>query len=155
MQNRSMNFNYSASSPVKILVVDDYPNAAALLARSLSRLDSRLEVVPATSAHQALECVKKGAVDILITDMNMPEMTGLELIEKLQECSQGTPIVSFLITASNTQELKSKARELSVREVLHKPVPPQIISELVHQALQEIEQLGSRQELSMKESNLP
>ena len=133
-----MSLHTSASPTVKILVVDDYPNAADLLARSLSRLDARLGVVSATSAHQALECVKKGAVDILITDMDMPEMTGLELIERLQEYSQGTPIVSLLITASHTQELKIKAGELNVREVFHKPVHPERICEIISRVLEEM-----------------
>jgi CheY-like chemotaxis protein len=138
MQNDCMNFDKSGSSIIKVLVVDDYPNAAALLARSLSRLDARLEVIAATSAQSSLEHVQNGAVDILITDMDMPEMTGLELIERLQECSEGTPIISFLITASDTQELKSKARELQVREVLHKPIHPERICEVISRVLEEI-----------------
>jgi len=139
MQNSRMNFNNSVSSPVKILVVDDYPNAATLLARSLSRLGSRIEVVSATSALQALECVQDGAADIVITDMDMPGMTGLELIEKLQKNPTGNRIVSFLITASNTQELKIKARELNVREVLHKPVPPERICQIISRVLEDID----------------
>lgn len=138
MQNCGMNLHNSAVLSVKILVVDDYPNSAALLARSLSRLDPRLEVVPATSARQALECVQNGAVDILITDMDMPEITGLELIERLQECSHGTPIVSLLITASHTQELKIKARELNVRQVFHKPVHPERVCQVISGVLEEI-----------------
>ena len=132
-----MSLHTSASPTVKILVVDDYPNVADLLARSLSRLDDRLVVIAASSARQALQCMKKSAVDILITDMDMPEITGLELIERLQECSEGTPIISFLITASDTQELKSKARELQVREVLRKPVHPERICEVISRVLEE------------------
>ena len=139
MQNRGMNFNYSASSPVKILVVDDYPNAAALLARSLSRLDSRVEVVSATSALQALECVQDSAADIVITDMDMPEMTGLELIEKLQEHPAGSRIVSVLFTASRAPELETRARHLNVREVLHKPVHPERVCQIVNQVLEEMD----------------
>ena len=137
MQNCGMRLHTSASPTVKILVVDDYPNAAALLARSLSRLDARLKVVSTISAYQALEYVKKDAVDILITDMDMPEMTGLELIERLLECSQEAPIVSFLITASHTQELKIKAHELNVMEVFHKPVHPERICEVISRVLEE------------------
>lgn len=139
MQNSGMNFNYSASSPVKILVVDDYPNAATLLARSLSRLDARLEVVPVTSAHQALQCVEDGTAQILITDMDMPEMTGLELIEKLQERPAGRPIVSVLFTASHAPELETRARHLNVREVLHKPVHPERVCQIVNQVLEEMD----------------
>ena len=138
MQNECMNSNKSESSIIKVLVVDDYPNAAALLARSLSRLDARLGVVAVTSAQQALNCIQNGAVDILITDMDMPEMTGLELIEGLQECAQGAPVVSFLITASYTQEFKIKARELNVREIFHKPVHPERICEVISRVLEEI-----------------
>jgi CheY-like chemotaxis protein len=133
-----MSLHISTSPTVKILVVDDYPNAANLLARSLSRLDARLEVVAATRARQALEYVKKDAVDILITDMDMPEMTGLELIERLQKGSQGTLIISFLITASHTQDLRVKACELNVREVFHKPVHPERICEVISRVLEEI-----------------
>jgi two-component system response regulator YesN len=97
-------------------------------------------VISATSTRQALECFQNGAVHIVITDMDMPEMTGLELIQKLQEHSAGVQIVSFLITASDTQELKSRARDLHVREVLHKPVHPEKISEVVRRALEEMKQ---------------
>ena len=68
---------------VKILVVDDHPNTATTLARAISQISSRVEVFSATSGGEALEVVKAGAADILITDMIMPEMTGLELIEQL------------------------------------------------------------------------
>ena len=139
MQNCGMNLHNSASSPVKILVVDDYPNTASLLARSLSRLDARLEVLSATSAQQALERLQNNAIDILITDMDMPDMTGLELIERLQEHSAGSSIVSFLITASHTVELKNKARELNVRDVLQKPVYPERICDVISRVLEGID----------------
>ena len=139
MQNSVMNSNYSASSPAKILVVDDYPNAAALLARSLARLDSRVEVMSATSALQALECVQDSAVDIVITDMDMPDITGLELIEKLQEHPAGRPIVSVLFTASHAPELEIRARHLNVREVLHKPIHPERVCQIISQVLEEME----------------
>jgi len=139
MQNSGMNFNYATSSPVKILVVDDYPNAAALLARSLARLDSSVEVVSATNALQALKCVEDGTPHILITDMDMPGMTGLELIEKLQEHPAGSRIVSVLFTASHAPELETRARHLNVREVLHKPVHPERVCQIVSQVLEEMD----------------
>jgi len=138
MQNYGMNLHNSIPRKVKILVVDDYPNTASLLARSLLRLDTRLEVVTATSAQQALDCVRNGPVDILITDMDMPEMSGLELIEKLQGYPAGTRLISFLISASHTQELKIRAREKNVREVFHKPVHPEKIGKVVRSALEEM-----------------
>jgi len=123
---------------VKILVVDDYPNSAAFLARSISKLGSKVKVISAASAYQALECVQDGVTDIVITDMDMPGMTGLELIEKLQEHPEGHQIISFLISASDAPELKINARNLHVREVFHKPVHPERICEVISRVLEEI-----------------
>jgi CheY-like chemotaxis protein len=77
-------------------------------------------------------------VDVLITDMDMPEMTGLELIEELQKQTLGHPTFSFLITASPAPGLKIAARHLNVREVLSKPVPVQRVCQIVSRALEEM-----------------
>jgi CheY-like chemotaxis protein len=139
MQNNDMTLNNPSLSPVKILVVDDYPNSAALLARSISKLGPKVQVISATSASQALECVQDGITDIVITDMDMPGMTGLELIKKLQEYPEGSQIISFLISASDTPELKINARSLHVREILHKPVHPERICQIISRVLEEID----------------
>jgi CheY-like chemotaxis protein len=138
-QNCGMNSRNFALPLIKILVVDDYPNTASLLARSLLRLDARVEVISAMSAQQALDRVQNGTVQIVITEMDMPELTGLELIQSLQERSAGNLIISFLITASPTQELRSKARELKVREVFHKPVSPEKVCQIVSRVLEEMQ----------------
>jgi CheY-like chemotaxis protein len=139
MQNSGMNYHNPSPPPVKILVVDDYPNTAALLARSIARLGARVDVVSATSGRQALEHAQDCGPDILITDMDMPDMTGLELIEKLREHPRGKLVVSFLVTSSYASELKIRARELNVREVLHKPAPPERVCQIISQVLEEIE----------------
>jgi two-component system, sensor histidine kinase and response regulator len=149
MQNSSMNFRNSISSPAQILVVDDHPHTAALLARALSQLGPQVNVVSATSGQQALECAEKDAVDILITDMNMPGMTGLELIEQLQQRPEGGPVVSFLISAGHAPGMRLESHRLQIREVLYKPIHPQRMRELVREALQEIEQRGSYEELEI------
>jgi len=131
----------TVDSPVKILVVDDHPNTAATLARAISQLGSKVEVVSATSGNEALKYVKDRAADILITDMIMPEMTGLELIEKLQNHPAGRPTFSFLITAYDVPGLKVTARRLKVKEVIVKPVHPERICQIVTQAMQEMNQV--------------
>src|SRR5215212_10623934 len=77
------------SSPVRILVVDDHAGTATTLARALAQLGPGVDVIPATSGEEALERVKHVAADILITDMIMSEMTGLAIIEKLQNPPAG------------------------------------------------------------------
>ena len=143
MQNSSMENGQNlsiADSQVKILVVDDHPNTADMLARVLSRLGSHVDVISATSGHEALQHVENSAVDILITDLMMPEMSGLELIEKLNEEPSQQPTISFLITAHDMAEFMDTAERLNVKQVITKPIHPESICEIVSQAMDELEQ---------------
>ena len=131
--------NTSALPAIKILVVDDHPNTAATLARALSVLGPRVDISSATSGVQALSYVNHDAVDILITDMIMPEMTGLELIEKLQNHPAGRPTFSFLVTAYEVPGLKVSARRLKVKDVILKPVHPERICQIISSAIEEMD----------------
>jgi signal transduction histidine kinase/DNA-binding response OmpR family regulator len=124
---------------IKILVVDDHPSTAQTLARAISQIGPRVEVSSATSGLQALEYAKDDGVDILITDMIMPEMTGLELIEQLQKQPLRKPTYSFLITAYEVPGLQVSARRLKVRDIINKPVHPERICQIVSQSIQEMD----------------
>jgi len=118
--------------------VDDHPNTANMLARAISRLGSHVEVVSATSGVEALQHVEDGAADILITDMMMPEMTGMELIETLNDTPSLTPAVTFLLTAHDSAGVREIARRLNVKEVIAKPAHPEQICELISQTVDEL-----------------
>jgi signal transduction histidine kinase/DNA-binding response OmpR family regulator len=124
---------------IKILVVDDHPSTAQTLARAISQIGPRVEVYSATSGLQALDYARDSSLDILITDMIMPEMTGLELIEQLQKGAAGRPTYSFLITAYEVPGLQVSARRLKVKDIINKPVHPERICQIVSQSIQEMD----------------
>ncbi len=128
------------SDQVRILVVDDHPNTANTLARALAQLGPGVDVTSATSGRDALEKVQNKGVDILFTDMIMPEMTGLELIEKMQHHPGGRPSFTYLVTAYDVPGLKITAQRLKVNEVIVKPVRPERICQIATQAMQEMNQ---------------
>jgi len=138
MQNSGMENRQSHDSPFKVLVVDDHPNTAHMLARAISRLGSHVEAIPATSGLEALQHMEDRAADILITDMMMPEMTGIELIEKLNDNPSISPSVTYLLTAHDSVGVREIAQRLNVREVLSKPAHPEQICELVSQTIYEL-----------------
>jgi signal transduction histidine kinase/DNA-binding response OmpR family regulator len=122
-------------SVARILVVDDHPNTATTLARAISQLGDGVEVVSATSGKEAIEYANGGAFDVLITDMMMPGINGLELIERLQAHPGGRPTHNILITAYDVPGLKESARRLKVNEVIIKPVRPEHIYQIVSNIL--------------------
>jgi signal transduction histidine kinase/DNA-binding response OmpR family regulator len=122
---------YPGNEPIRILVVDDHPNTAATLARAISQLGPGVDVLSAESGEKALELVKDRTVDLLFTDMVMPGMNGLELIEKLQSHPGGRLVYAALITAYDVPGLKETARRLKVNDIIMKPVRPERICQIV------------------------
>lgn len=123
-------------TPVRIVIVDDHPNTAMMLARVLTKFDPPVEVLTALTAKEAIEKIDDRGVDILITDFMMPEMNGLELIEKLD--GEKRPAHIILITAYDTPGLAVAARRLNVKDYLVKPVQPERIREIVHRVIEEL-----------------
>ncbi len=118
-----------------VLVVDDHPTTAVTLARALSKMDPTMEVISANSGHDALRQVRNKSVDVLITDMMMVGMNGLELIEELRKQANAAPLYTILITAYDVPGLKESARRMNVDQILIKPVHPEQICQVVQTAL--------------------
>jgi len=123
-------------TPVRILIVDDHPNTAAMLARVLGKFENPVEIETAQSAEEALDIVGDNLVDVLITDFMMAGMNGLDLIEKLKGDKQ--PAHTILITAYDTPGLKLSAKQLKINDYLVKPVQPEKIREIVGRVIREI-----------------
>ena len=94
---------------------------------------------------EALEQVKDLPVDLLITDMMMPDMNGMELIEKLRTHPAGRPSFTILMTAYDVPGLKESARRLKVNEMIIKPFPPERMRTIVQKALEGLNQSRSAQ----------
>lgn len=131
----------SKAPPIRarILVVDDNPGTATTLARAIVRSSPDLEVISATDGDSALQHVKDDPIDLVITDMMMPNINGLELIESLRQRAEGNPIYTILMTAYDVPGLKESARRMKVDETLIKPVPPERICQIVRKALEKMQ----------------
>ncbi|MBT4174118.1 response regulator [archaeon] len=75
----------------KILVVDDDSGLRSASRRMLTARDYK--VVEAEEGQQALDILAQGGIDIVVTDIDMPGMGGIELIDKMQEAGYTTPVM--------------------------------------------------------------
>jgi DNA-binding response OmpR family regulator len=128
----------SKNAPPRILIVDDHPNTASMLARALKQFNQPVQVLTARSGAEALEMIGQGSVEVLITDFMMPGMNGLELIERLQNGHEPAQII--LVTAYDSPGLAATARRLKVNHYLIKPVQPEKIRDIISQALEQPDQ---------------
>ena len=85
----------------KILVVDDQPLNVQLLKRKLER--EGLTVVAAYNGLEALELVAKDKPDLILLDVMMPDMDGIEVCQRLQSNEETRPIPVIFITARTSK----------------------------------------------------
>lgn len=124
--------------PVCVLVVDDHPHTAATLARAISRLWPEVDVIAAEDGLQALDLVNTRTVDVLITDMVMPGVTGLDLIEILQTRPNGRHAYTVLMTAYDVPSLIETARYMKVNKIVGKPIQPEHICQIIAKAYTDV-----------------
>ena len=119
-----------------LLIVDDEPvivEGLALL--EWNQLDVN-NVYKATSGKQAIHIIEQNQVDIVINDIRMPDMSGLQLIESIKDEN----VRKFIILSGYAEfEYAKQAIHLSVSKYLLKPVPDKEIMDAVSDAIQSIQ----------------
>jgi DNA-binding response OmpR family regulator len=119
------------SAPKRILIVDDDPDIHGLLSAGLSAQDRQIEGAPDGAA--ALRMIEALPFDLVITDVNMPELDGLALLERIQQARPGTRVV--VMTVANTPETIIRAIRERAYAYFSKPFTLQAVNHIVDNAL--------------------
>jgi len=106
----------------KVLVVDDEIHIVHVVAIKLR--NNGYEVITAENGAEAFELACQEKPDIIVTDFQMPVMTGLELVEKLRQREQTKNIPVILLTARNFAISQEQQEELQISDCLSKPFSP-------------------------------
>jgi len=116
-----------------ILIVDDSPTMRSMV-RSVLEGDQH-RVVEACDGRAALSAVDAASPDLVITDVNMPEMDGLTLVRALRERERQrfTPIL--VLTTEHSDAMKQRGREAGATGWLVKPFHPDQLRQVVHRVL--------------------
>ena len=120
-----------SDAPGRVLFVDDLPELRRLFRRNLTRAGHR--VVEAESAKVALALVQQLEFDVVVSDVRMPDMSGVELLRDLQQLDPDLPVV--LTSGSPDAVAPFEARELGAYAYLVKPVSFEAMRETVTKAL--------------------
>ncbi|MBI5305801.1 MAG: response regulator [Chloroflexi bacterium] len=108
-------------SPKRVLLVEDEATVAFLMKESLTDLGLDYHIETAASGEEALAKIETGRWDVVVTDLRMPGITGLELIRQLKDKSPDTRTV--LMTAYGSEQVQQAAQRLNVYNYLTKPFP--------------------------------
>jgi len=128
------------SRPSRLLIVDDNEMNRDMLARRLARKGYVIGL--ADSARDLLPRVKEDGIDLLLLDIEMPEVSGLDALQSLRESYSPTDLPIIMVTAKNQSDDIVKALEMGANDYLTKPIDfpvalARISTQLSHKNAQE------------------
>lgn len=116
----------------KVLVVDDEQIMRESLAGWLQ--EDGLEVITAESGAQALQIIARETFDLMLVDLKMPGMSGLDFLKKAKEIQPQTPVI--IMTAYATVDTAVQAMKDGAEDYITKPFIPDEVSMTIHKILQ-------------------
>jgi len=119
----------------RILIVEDSETMRALLASTLEELESPVKITEAASGFEALRWLPREPYDLIVTDINMPDINGLELVSfaKSNGAYQDIPLV--IISTEGSERDREKGISLGADAYLVKPFDPKELREVARDLL--------------------
>src|SRR5437879_6552800 len=145
------------SRPTRLLIVDDNEMNRDMLARRLER--KGYVVGLAENAQELLQRVKQDAVDLVLLDIEMPEISGLDSLQNVRECYSAAELPIIMVTAKTQSDDIVKALDLGANDYLAKPIDfpvavARIGTQLSHKRAQEaLKESEERYALAARGSN--
>ena len=119
--------HHAASARSSILVVDDDEAIREVLVSALE--SKQRDVLTAASGEEALETIKTRAVDLVLLDLSMPGLNGVETFREIQNLRPGLPVV--IVTGYPDSDLMARALEIGPFTMISKPVDFNQIQKIV------------------------
>ena len=119
----------------RILVVEDSATMRSLLASTLSDLGTAVEVTEAASGFEALRLLPRDAFDLILTDINMPDINGLELLSFVKGNAAYRDIPLIIVSTEGSDRDREKGLELGADAYLVKPFEPDVLRRVATELL--------------------
>ncbi len=119
----------------RILIVEDSPTMRALVTVALEGLSTAVKITEAESGFEALRVLHGERFDLIVTDINMPDINGLELVSfvKNSEVYRSIPLV--IISTESSQRDRAKGLALGAEAYLVKPFDPEALRQIAEDLL--------------------
>ncbi len=118
----------------KVVIVDDSGVTRKIIRKALHMIGLDIEALhECGNGEEALELIRQEPLDLLITDLNMPQMTGVELLKELHETRRAEGMKIIVITSDRNEERLEELQDLEVCAVLNKPFRPESLREAIVQ----------------------
>ncbi|MBI2422174.1 MAG: response regulator [Candidatus Hydrogenedentes bacterium] len=121
--------------PFNLLIVDDSETVRSVISKTLELSGLDLGLYYAANGRQALDVLHEHWIDLVFTDLNMPVMTGMELIETMRREAMLEKTSVVVVSAEGSQTRIDDLLARGVQACLHKPFTPEKLRALVEDLL--------------------
>ena len=119
---------------MRVLIVDDSKAMRMIVKRTLTKTDlSGCEVIEATDGNEGLEIIKNDTPDLVLSDWNMPNMKGIDMLKAVREA--GVNVRFGFITSESSPEIKALALESGASFVVTKPFTAETMNAAIAPAM--------------------
>jgi two-component system chemotaxis response regulator CheY len=119
----------------RILIVEDSATMRSLLASTLEDLDVPVKITEASSGFEALRCLSREDYDLVVTDINMPDINGLELVSFVKNNEKFRAIPLVIVSTEGSDRDREKGLELGADAYLAKPFEPEALLQVARDLL--------------------
>jgi two-component system, chemotaxis family, chemotaxis protein CheY len=122
----------------RILVVEDSAATRSFVRSALEggALLGPLDITEATSGFDALRLLPRGPYDLVITDINMPDINGLELVSFIRKSDRHRSTALIIISTQSSEKDRARGLQLGADDYLPKPLDPEALLATVQRLLQ-------------------
>lgn len=119
-----------------IMVVDDSETIRSVLERTIGMTKLPVDaIIQAENGRDALEKLADNWVDIVFTDINMPEMNGIELVDEMNNHAEYQDIPVVIVSTEGSKSRIEQLRQKGVKGYLRKPFTPENIRDIIIETL--------------------
>ena len=115
----------------RILIVEDSATMRSLIGASLEELSQPTKLVEAESGFEALRCLPREDFDLVVTDINMPDINGLELVSFIKSNEKYAAIRLVIVSTEGSERDREKGLSLGADAYLVKPFDPEALRAVV------------------------
>lgn len=119
-----------------LLIVDDSRTTRGIIKKTLSMTELPIgEIYEASSGLEGLERMRNAWVDLVLADLNMPDMSGVEMIEVMAADPLLSQLPVVVVSSEGNQTVLDSLTERGVREIVRKPFQPGLLREVMQKIL--------------------
>jgi two-component system chemotaxis response regulator CheY len=126
----------------RILIVEDSPTMRALLVSALEALERPVKITEVASGFEALRELPRVAYDLILTDINMPDINGLELVSFVKNNAAFRSIPLVIVSTEGSERDRDKGLRLGADAYLVKPFDPETLRQIALDLLDRSRQRG-------------